>query len=467
MSRKNKPAASASPRQSLRERAETQFAKKAALTPEHLEALSPEATRQILYELHVHQIELEMQNEELRESHLALDLVRARYFDLYDLAPVGYCTINGKGLIMQANLTAASLLCMTRSQLVKRPFSRFIHKQDQDLYYLNSKQLLENGESQSCELRMLKNDGTPFWVHLAVNTAQDPHGVPQLLAVLTNITERKRIEAERTLLDLRLQEKNVELEHAKLVAEKASRAKSDFLSSMSHELRTPLNAILGFAQLLASDTQQPTPKQQQCTEQILKAGWYLLDLINEILDLALVESGTLSMSLEPVLLTDVMNECEAMIELEAQKRDIRVTFGRLQVPYLVNADQKRLKQVLINLLSNAIKYNKLGGTVAVDCSVNTPGRLRICIKDTGTGLSQEQITHLFQPFNRLGQEYGAEQGTGIGLVITRRLIELMGGEIGLESTVGVGSSFWIELNLTDKAQPYPQLDRTQDSRSGA
>jgi PAS domain S-box-containing protein len=455
MSRKNKPDASKSPQQGLRERAETQFAKKAALTPEYLEALSPEATRQMLYELHVHQIELEMQNEELRESHLALDLVRARYFDLYDLAPVGYCTISKEGLIMQANLTAASLLGMTRSKLVKQPFSRFIHKEDQDCYYLYSKQLLENGEAQSCELRMLKNDSTQFWVHLAVSIAQDPYGVPQLLAVLTDITERKRIEAERTLLDLRLQEKNVELEHAKFVAEKANRAKSDFLSSMSHELRTPLNVILGFAQLLESGAQQPTPKQQGSIEQILKAGWYLLDLIDEILDLALVESGTLSMSLEPVLLTDVMNECEAMIELEAQKRDIRVTFGQLQVPYFVNTDQKRLKQVLINLLSNAIKYNKFGGTVAVDCSVNSPGRLRICVKDTGTGLSQEQITHLFQPFHRLGQEYGAEQGTGIGLVITRRLIELMGGEIGLESTVGVGSSFWIELNLTDNAQPLP------------
>jgi CheY-like chemotaxis protein/two-component sensor histidine kinase len=237
------------------------------------------------------------------------------------------------------------------------------------------------------------------------------------------------------------------------VAEKANLAKSDFLSSMSHELRTPLSAILGFAQLIESGSPSPTIAQKRSVDQILKAGWYLLDLINEILDLALIESGKLSLSLEPISLSEVMHECQAMIEPQAQKRGISVAFPQVEIRYFVEADRTRVKQVLINLLSNAIKYNKSGGTVVVDCVAKTPGRIRICVKDSGDGLNPDKQTQLFQPFNRLGQEASVEEGTGIGLVVCKRLIELMGGAIGVESTVGEGSVFWIDLNLTAEPQP--------------
>jgi signal transduction histidine kinase/AmiR/NasT family two-component response regulator len=253
------------------------------------------------------------------------------------------------------------------------------------------------------------------------------------------ITGRKRVE--------------LELNRAIAIAEKANLAKSDFLSSMSHELRTPLSAILGFAQLIETGSPLPTPCQQRGIEQILKAGWYLLDLINEILDLALIESGKLSLSMEPVALTEVMRECQTMIEPQAQKRGIGVTFTPVEIPYFVNADRTRLKQVLINFLSNAIKYNTMGGTVVVDCSEITPGRVRICVRDTGEGLTADNLTQLFQPFNRLGQDAHVEGGTGIGLVVCKRLIELLGGVIGVESTVGKGSTFWVELNRTAELQP--------------
>jgi len=245
----------------------------------------------------------------------------------------------------------------------------------------------------------------------------------------------------------------VELRQAMAAAKKANLAKSDFLSSMSHELRTPLGAILGFAQLIESGVPQPTPSQKRSVDQILKAGWYLLDLINEVLDLSLIESGKLSLSPEPVSLADVMLECQTMIEPQAQGRGIRVSFPRLETPYFVKADRTRVKQVLINLLSNAIKYNKEGGTVVVTCVVGTPGRVRIGVEDTGEGLSPADIAQLFQPFNRLGREATAEEGTGIGLVVCKRLVDLMGGVIGVESTVGRGSVFWIELNLTTRPQP--------------
>jgi PAS domain S-box-containing protein len=249
-----------------------------------------------------------------------------------------------------------------------------------------------------------------------------------------------------------LQEKNAELETARSVADKANLAKSEFLSSMSHELRSPLNAILGFAQLMETGSPLPTPRQKASIDQILKAGWYLLELINEVLDLALIDSGRMSLSLEPIPLDDVMLESQAMIEPQAQKGGIRLSFPRFQIPYFATADRTRLKQVLINLLSNAIKYNRAQGTVEVTCSA-TAQRIRISVQDTGEGLSPLKIAQLFQPFNRLGQEAGAEEGTGIGLVVSKRLVELMGGEIGVKSTVGVGSVFWIELERAAEPQP--------------
>jgi signal transduction histidine kinase len=236
-----------------------------------------------------------------------------------------------------------------------------------------------------------------------------------------------------------------QLEIAKAIAEKANLAKSDFLSSMSHDLRTPLNAILGFSQLLEVGSPPPTDAQLLRLNQIIKAGWYLLELINQILDLAVIESGKLSLSREPVSLINVMHECQAMIESQAKKRDIQIDFLPFDNTWFVNADQTRVKQVLINLLSNAIKYNREHGTVEVKCTASSPERIRISIKDSGAGLPAEKLAQLFQPFNRLGQESAIQQGTGIGLVIAKQLVELMGGTICVESTVGVGSEFWIEL----------------------
>ncbi|MDD5323120.1 MAG: ATP-binding protein [Methylococcales bacterium] len=257
---------------------------------------------------------------------------------------------------------------------------------------------------------------------------------------------------EETLLYEALQDKNAELESSRFVAEKANLAKSDFLSSMSHELRTPLNAILGFAQLLEAGNPPPTAAQMVRLHQIIKAGWYLLELINEVLDLAVIESGKLSLSREPVSLIDVMRECQAMIESQAQRRGIHLKFIPFDNTWFATADRTRVKQVLINLLSNAIKYNREQGSVEVMCMLSSPECIRISIKDSGAGLPPEKLAQLFQPFNRLGQETGAEEGTGIGLVVTKQLVELMGGTIGVESTVGVGSEFWIELVRDDTPQ---------------
>jgi signal transduction histidine kinase/ActR/RegA family two-component response regulator len=289
------------------------------------------------------------------------------------------------------------------------------------------------------ELTYISKDGSRFPAVVSITALRAAHGeIIGYLLIGSDNSARKRAESD--------------LIAAVAAAEKASRAKTDFLSSMSHELRTPLNAILGFTQLMESGYPSPTASQKRNLEQILKAGWYLLELINEVLDLALIESGKVTLSREPVSLAEVMLECRAMIEPQAQKRGIGITFPRFEVPSFISADRTRVKQVLINLLFNAIKYNRPGGSVDVVCTLRPPSSIRISVRDTGAGLAAEQLAQLFQPFNRLGKESGAEEGTGIGLMVTKRLVDLMGGAIGADSTVGVGSVFWIELGLTGAPQ---------------
>jgi len=337
------------------------------------------------------------------------------------------------GLVVSWNSGAQRIQGYSAEEIVGQHFSRFYPREDvergtpqRDLGVVRSNGRLED------EGWRARKDGSTFWANVVMTAIRDQDGNLRGFAKLTqDLTQRRKVEAELT--------------NAKSAAEKANLAKSDFLSSMSHELRSPLNAILGFAQLMETASPVPTDDQKESIVQILQAGWHLLKLINEILDLAVIESGKVSLSKESVPLADVMSECRAMMEPQAQKRDISVTFPRFDAPRYVHADRTRLKQIVINLISNAIKYNKEHGSVVVDCTTTLPGRTRISVKDTGAGLSPEKVAQLFQPFNRLGQEAGEMAGTGIGLVVTKRLVELMDGVIGVESTVGVGSVFWCEL----------------------
>ncbi len=300
------------------------------------------------------------------------------------------------------------------------------------------------------ELSYVCKDGTRLPALVSVTALRsDDHDLIGYLLIGIDNTARKLAEAERYQLDKALQIKNVELETARSIADKANMAKSEFLSSMSHELRSPLNAILGFAQLMDSGVPPPTTTQKASIEQILKAGWYLLELINEILDLALIESGKLSMSMEPVSLQQVLRDCQTMIEPQARRRGIQMRFPKFKAPCYVQADRTRVKQVFVNLLTNAIKYNRQGGSLDVTFRPAGKTRMHISVRDTGEGLSAKKLAQLFEPFNRLGQEDSEEEGTGIGLVVSKRLVELMNGSIGAHSTVGVGSDFWIELNLAD------------------
>lgn len=279
------------------------------------------------------------------------------------------------------------------------------------------------------------------WFDLYAFRLGAPHA-RQVAVLFSDTTERKNNEGA--------------LMAARATADTANRAKTDFLLNMSHELRSPLSSILGFTQLIEGGKPPPTPGQQESVKQILNAGWYLLSLINEILDLTSIESGKVVLSLRVMSIAEVLDDCRAMIGPQAQGSGIQVGFPVLDQACLVQADPLRIKQVLINLLTNAIKYNRVSGRVDVHCTA-APGRpVRVSVTDTGHGLSQTQLLQLFEPFNRLGQELGTEPGTGIGLVICKRLVEQMGGRMGAESTAGEGSCFWFELDAVAEPSDGPR-----------
>ena len=357
-------------------------------------------------------------------------------------------TTDPAGIITDVNKQMEALTGSTRDELIGSPFKSYFT--DSARAEAGIKLVLSDKKVTDYELTARARDGKKTLVSYNATTFHDRDRTLQgVFGVARDVTERKRFEQA-------LQETNVELESAKSAAEKANLAKSDFLSGMSHELRSPLNAILGFAQLMDTASPPPSDMQKESITQILQAGWHLLKLINEILDLSVVESGKVSLSLEPVSLPEVLLECQTMMEAQAQQRGIVMTFPQFKQPSFIWADQTRLKQIVINLLSNAIKYNQASGQVTVDYTVMSSECIRISFKDTGAGLSPEKIAQLFQPFNRLGQEAGIVAGTGIGLVVTKQLVELMDGVMGVDSTVGQGSVFWVELRST----PAPELKVT-------
>ena len=378
--------------------------------------------------------ELIAANEALIESNQRLQLaLDAAQMDTWTWEAVtGQMTLGPRAARM-FGFPADTLV--TREQVRAR-----LHPEDAERARRGFDDALVNRTDYANEYRVVRSDGEHRWIAMTGRGRYARDGTVQgMTGMFQEISERKRSEAQ--------------LKAAMAAADQANRAKSDFLSGMSHELRTPLNAILGFTQLIESGSPPPTPVQQRSLEQILKGGWYLLDLINDILDLALIESGKLSLSIEPVSLAMVLRDCQAMVEPQALGREIVLCFPQGTIPYHVSADLTRIKQALINLLSNAIKYNRTGGTVTVTCAPGAPGQIRISVADTGAGLAPRQIEQLFQPFNRLGRETGAEQGTGIGLVVTRRLVELMGGTIGVTSTVGEGCEFFIEMPIAAEHSP--------------
>ena len=394
----------------------------------------------MLHELQVHQIELEMQNEELRRSQQELEGSRAQYFELYNLAPVGYLTISEKGLILEANRTFAMLTGMPARALVNQSFSRFIFRADQDSYYLWRKQLLETGQPQGCELRLVKTGGAEFWIRLVANLAQNADGSTVIRAVASDITEPKRIE--------------VELAEANSKIEEASKAKSNFLANMSHELRTPLNTIIGFSEVLQDKMfGSLNAKQETFVANILNSGRHLLSLINDILDISKVEASKMELELQRINLEDLCQGTVAMFGEKARKHHVELSYAMdpSMDGVAVVADGRKIKQILYNLVDNGIKFNRPLGSVSITvrkASANIkPCAVQIVVEDNGIGIAQEDQKKMFLPFSQVAQSYYDKQteGTGLGLALTKHLVELHGGTISLRSEIGKGCRFTVNL----------------------
>ena len=547
-------------RTSLRQRAEERFNSRA---PEISESPSPEETILLLHELKVHQIELEIQNEELRCAQEELEAERERYFDLYDLAPVGYLSIDANRRIIGANLTAATMLGVERNALLHKPLSQFVSPEDQDVYYLGSKRLFDSGEVQSWDMTLVRSDGFIFsanmqacqthtgeyritfqdcservlaedsrsliavelsrekvllrslidaisdlifikdcdGVYLAYNKASAAFtGIPeseqigrsdfdlfdqktaQKIAindreVLDNGTSVRTEEwmtshdGSRVLLDMMkfpifgndghvhglvgigrdiTERKRIEEEliRSREEARVATIAKSQFLATMSHEIRTPMNGVVTILDLLLHS--ELSPKQREYVELAKKSGINLTCLLSDILDLSKIEADKLEPELSAFELRPVIEEVVSMLLPEAGGKGLKLVASiASDVPWAFTGDRGRLRQIIINLISNAVKFTHKGSVELRIENVSEAGEnatLRFLVRDSGIGIAADKLGQIFEAFTQANssttRRYG---GTGLDLTICKRLVELLGGSIGVESSEGEGATFWFTV----------------------
>ncbi len=415
----------------LRRKAEV----KSALLSENFDTLSPEDCRKILHELKVHQIELEMQNEELKRTQVS----QTYYFDLYDLAPIGYLTLNEQGVILKSNFSAAQILGTVKSELFKQSITRFIFREDQDSYYLHRKKVFESQEVQAWEMRMVRADGYSFWARL--------QAIPAITGdcwiTFSDISKYKQLEeALRTSI--------TETKVALLETEVANIAKSQFLATMSHEIRTPMNCVIGVLQLLQSTGL--TPEQLDYTEMAEKAGFELVHLLDEILDLVRIEKGTMDLEISSFEVRPAISSTITFLSHLAFEKGLEITSSiDAAVPTHFKGDSARLRQIITSLVGNAIKFTSKGHVtlqVRKEHERDQSVTLRFIISDSGIGIAADKLAFIFEQFTQVDSSatrlFG---GAGIGLPICRRLAEMMGGSIGVESVVGEGSTFWFTVVL--------------------
>jgi PAS domain S-box-containing protein len=538
-------------------------------------ALSPLEIANLVHELQVHQIELEMQNDELRRAQVELEASRERYFEIFDLAPVGYLILNQAGLILEANLTASSLLGIHRGAMINSSFHRFVIEVDRVIYHQQSKKLTQTGLPQACDIRIKRGDGSQFWAQVDMSAGLDVAGGYAQRVVLSDITERKqaqdalreseqqyrdmfekntaiklfidpgsgailranqaaagfygypiaglekmnisqintlpapeielemeqaasqnrqyfnfrhrlasgelrdvevysgpiqsggriglysiihdvtgRKKAEAELLqanaglEQRVQERTAELQAANLQLIEAGRMKDEFLASMSHELRTPLTGILGLSDCLELDVYGPmNEKQAKAVSNIHKSGQHLLKLINDILDLAKIGAGKLSLDLQRCSLAEVCQASLQMIHNSAEQKGQHVSFQSSPENIMLQADPRRLLEILVNLLSNAVKFTPQDGSIGIQARGEPlEGQVAITVWDSGIGIKDTDVPLLFQRFvqidARLARNYS---GTGLGLALVKNLSELHGGSVSVESKFGAGSRFTVKL----------------------
>ncbi len=404
-------------------------------------------------ELAVHAGTQELRNEvdERTKAEAALRETGERLRSILDNVPLGVIFMDPQGHLLECNRRLCEMLGRGPAELLGRLVTEFVHADDGRTIRRMRHDLLKAHVTSASESIRLQTRGGEITARLNASALRGPDGrAVRLVGVVEDITEHLRLEASERALHR---------------AEAANRAKNEFLSRMSHELRTPLNAMIGFSQLLGLDREPGlAPHQREWTLQIQRAGWHLLEMINETLDLSRIESGSLQLALEPLALAPLLAGCRDLVSGHAGQRSVRVSESLSDEAPAVLADATRLKQVLTNLLSNAVKYNREGGQVHIAVRPAAQGRVEIAISDTGLGMSEGQVEALFQPYNRLGREDSGIEGTGIGLVISRRLTELMGGTMAVTSRAGQGSTFTLTLPAAAAADGTPlAVSKTSDA----
>ena len=382
------------------------------------------------------EVALQRSNRQLASAHQATQLIMDNSQDVI-------CSLDAQGCFLTTNAASLSLWGYEPEELIGRCFLVLVHPEDRAWSREAEEGTRAYGKRSDFVNRCVARMAPIVDVLWSASwSAADEI----LVCVAHDVTEQQRVEKE--------------LRDAKDAADRANRAKSEFLSRMSHELRTPLNAILGFGQLL--ERQDPQPRQRPYVNHILTAGRHLLELINEVLDISRIESDRLQLSLEPVSVQVALKEAVALIRPLANEHEINLFLPPDEETELfVVADHHRLKQVLLNLLNNAVKYTLAGGAVMLECRCDGD-TVRLAVRDTGIGIAPEMLERAFTPFDRLGAQQSSVEGTGLGLALSRRLVQAMHGKIGVESKVGEGSIFWVELARTQsplQAVAERQMDR--------
>ncbi len=387
-----------------------------------------------------------------REMEGALRASEERFRSVVETAEDAIIVIDSHGVIEAFNRSAETIFGYSANEAIGRNVSILMpspHHEAHDSYIARFLATGERRLTRNRQLIGLRKDGVEFPMEFTVSEVRTA-GELRFTGIVRDISKQKQLESE--------------LLQAKEDAEDANRAKSVFLSRMSHELRTPLNIILGFGQLLKLDPLEPP--QTEAIEHILAAGHHLLELIGEVLDISGIEAGRLSLSIEPMRVEEFLTEMLGLIRPLADEHGITINSTFDSRAEFILADRKRLKQVLLNLLSNAIKYNRERGSVTVSCLSASDSALRIMVTDSGPGIPPEKLVRLFSPFDRLGAEATGVEGTGLGLALSRHIIEAMGGAIGVESAVDTGSTFWIEIPLDAPANgPETKTEAAEQAES--
>ena len=399
-----------------------------------LDKIPPAEVQSLVHELRVHQIELEMQNDELRRTQQELEASREKYFDLYDLAPAGYLSINENGIILESNLTAASMLSQERSYLVGQPFTRLIFREDQNIYYRCHKQLVETREDHICRIRMVKKDGNPLWVRINISIAQGIDVSTRFRAVIIDISERKQVDEKLSQVMEELTRSNEELEKFAYVA--------------SHDLQEPLRMVSSFARLLENRYKGKLDQDADDFINFAVDGANRMQvLITDLLAYSRV--GRWSNEFKEVSSEAVLERALSNLKTVVEQRGAVVTRDPLPV---MMGDDSQLAQLFQNLIGNAVKFCK-DRTPHIHVSSERRGNKWVfSVRDNGIGIAPEYFERIFLIFQRLHgkQEY---PGTGIGLAICRKVAERHGGRIWVESEPGSGSTFYFTIPMKREVKP--------------